>query len=74
MLLQAFELTGADKIFLGYLTVCIVSALIIIFAEPAIGSYGDSLWFCFAVGTTVGFCNLTAVTLIGRIVTVILSV
>ena len=33
----------------------------------------DALWYCFAVVTTTGFGDLAAVTLIGRILTVILG-
>ena len=74
MLLQAFRIAGADKIFLGYLVLYLVSAVVIMIAEPAIESYGDSLWYCFAVATTVGFGDFAAVTLVGRIVTVVLSI
>ena len=41
--------------------------------EESVKSFGDALWYCFAVVTTIGFGDITAVTNIGRILTVILS-
>ena len=74
LLLQTFKITGASKVFGGYLCLFLLAAGLLTIIEPAIQNYWDGLWFSFAVATTVGFGDYTAVTLVGRIVTVILSI
>ena len=74
MLINAFRTAGADKIISGYLLWFFIAALPIWVWEPYINSYGDSLWFCFASATTIGYGDYHAVTIVGRIITVILSV
>ena len=41
--------------------------------EPNITNFGEALWYCFAVVTTIGFGDITATSLVGRILTVILG-
>ena len=74
LLLHSFKYTGASKILGGYLIFFFLVAAVITLLEPGIANYGDGLWFTFAVSTTVGFGDVTAVTLVGRILTVILSI
>lgn len=74
MLKNAFKIAGADKIIIGYIAWFLLAAVPIWIWEPNIKSYGDSLWFCFASATTIGYGDVSAVTIIGRIITVILSV
>ena len=71
---QALKVTGADKFIGAYLVnYFIIAALSWIF-EPNIHSFVDSLWYCFATATTIGFGDLIAATLVGRILTVLLSI
>ncbi len=42
--------------------------------EPQVNSFGDGLWFCFVASTTIGFGDITAVTVLGRIVIVIITI
>lgn len=74
MLGKAFRTAGADKIISGYMIWFFLSALPIWLVEPGIHTYADSLWFCFASATSIGYGDYAAVTLIGRIITVVLSV
>ena len=74
MLRKAFATAGADKIIGIYLISFFIAAIPIWLIEPHINSYADSLWFCFASATTIGFGDCVAVTLVGRIITVILSI
>ena len=74
LLKDAFKTAGADKIISGYILWFFMSAVPIWLCEPNINTYQDSLWFCFASATTIGYGDVAAVTLIGRIITVILSI
>ena len=57
-----------------YLLVFFAFAFIIYRREAVFETYGDSLWYCFELVTTVGFGELVAVTRIGRILSILLSV
>jgi uncharacterized membrane protein (DUF106 family) len=48
-------------------------SLILMSLEPEMTTFGDALWYCFAVVTTIGFGDIKAVTLIGRLLSVILG-
>ena len=74
MLAKAFRTAGADKIIGGYMGWFFVAAALVWLFEPGIHSYGDSMWFCFASATSIGYGDLAAVTVPGRIITVVLSV
>ncbi len=74
MLINAFKTAGADKIISGYLLWFFIAAIPIWIWEPHINSYADSLWFCFASATSIGYGDYAAVTVIGRVITVILSI
>ena len=74
LLKHAFHIAGADKILLGFVAFFLVDAFVIWLVEPGITTYTDAIWFCFASATTIGYGDLTAVTLTGRIMTIILSV
>ena len=74
MLINAFRTAGADKIISGYLLWFFIAAIPIWIWEPHINSYADSLWFCFASATSIGYGDYAAVTVIGRVITVILSI
>jgi hypothetical protein len=71
--------TFAFEIILGLLTLIVASSLILMYVEPVGegtlgGSFGDSLWYAFAVVTTIGFGDFTAVSPIGRGITVMLGI
>lgn len=66
--------TYALEVILGLLTLIVAFALILMIYEESITNIGDGLWYCFAVVTTIGFGDITAVTPVGRILTVILGI
>ena len=74
ILRQAFREADVDIVFKGYLGCFVVIALLIWLAEPSIKTIPDSIWYCFAVATTVGFGDLAAATFLGRFLTIVLSV
>ena len=57
--------------FLGFI---FIDAFVILMAEPGITSYGDALWYCYVVMATVGFGDLVAVTFVGRIASVLITI
>lgn len=63
--------TGAIYIFWSYLAVVCIAAILLTFLEPNILRFADGLWYCFIASTTVGFGDIVATTLIGRIITVV---
>lgn len=65
--------THADQIIFGFVLFLLASAVIIQAAEPDIHRYVDALWYCYAVISTAGFGDIVAVTLIGRICSVLLT-
>lgn len=73
LLKQVFKAVKADKIIAVYLMYFLLAAVLIWILEPGISGFGDSLWYCFATATTVGYGDFAAATVAGRIVTVILS-
>ncbi len=74
ILKNVLKKTNADKIIAGFFVYVFITAGLILMFEPEIGSYGDALWYCYAVVTTVGFGDLQAVTFPGRFFSVLLSI
>lgn len=66
--------TFALEIILGLFTMVVASALVYQYFEPDMNSFGDGLWYAFAVVTTIGFGDINAVTPVGRAVTVFLGI
>ena len=74
ILRQVFHIAGADKLIGSYIIFFIVMSIIIWLVEPSITSFKDSVWFCFATATTTGYGDITAISLVGRILAIILSI
>lgn len=66
--------TRADKILVGFIVFLFAVAAVIELAEPDINRYCDALWYCYAVISTAGFGDVVAVTFIGKICSVLLTV
>ena len=66
--------TKAMNILIGFLTFLFIDAFVILLAEPGIETYADALWFFYAVLSTIGFGDVLAVTLIGRVGAVLLTI
>ena len=65
--------TFALEILFGLLATMVASALVLLTVEDTFTNFGDSLWYTFAVVTTIGFGDFTALTPIGRVISVILG-
>lgn len=70
VILKSFN---AEKILLGFLGYIALVSVVFVATEPNINTYGDSIWYCFAVITTIGFGDISAVTPIGRTITIMLG-
>ncbi len=66
--------TGAIHIFWSFVAFLCIAAGILTVVEPNIHTYGDGIWYCFIASTTVGFGDLYAVTTLGRIITVLVTI
>ena len=62
-----------EKFLLGFVVCFFAAALIIMLREPGINTYGDALWYTFVSCTSIGFGDYTCVTVLGRILTVFLT-
>lgn len=65
--------TGFNKFTASFVTYLLVASGILYLAEPGLHSYGDSLWYAFVTATTVGYGDLVATTILGRIICVTLT-
>ena len=74
MLRDIIRKTYAAEIIFGLVMLILTFSFLLTALEPAMGNYLDALWYCFALVTTIGFGDITAVTVPGRILSVILGV
>ena len=82
VLLKIIISTYSLEVLFGLLVTIVCFSLVFMTVEPqaadpsatnVIRTFPEALWYCFAVVTTIGFGDLTAITPIGRILTVILG-
>jgi len=66
--------TYSFEIFYGLLIFIVATSVVLQAFEPKLENFGDALWFCFAVVTTIGFGDLTCTSFVGRIMTVLLGI
>ena len=65
--------TFALEVLFGLLATMVAGALVLLIVEDVFANFGDALWYCFAVVTTIGFGDYVATSLIGRLITVVLG-
>ena len=66
--------TYAYEILLGLVLLMFAFALMLSMLEEGMPSFMDALWFCFATVTTIGYGDVIATTVLGRILSMILGV
>ena len=66
--------TYAAEILFGIVLLIVSFSVVLPVIEPGIGDFGDALWYCFAIVTTIGFRDISAVSVPGRILSVILGI
>lgn len=73
MLWMILKRIHADKILFTFIVNLFIVALLIDLAEPGIHTYSESLWYTYVSIATIGFGDIVAVTFIGRLLTVYIS-
>lgn len=66
--------TGALKFLTTYIIIFAGVSIGVWIVEPNIKTPIDSVWYCFSVATTIGFGDITAVTILGRVMSIFLSI
>ena len=66
--------TFAAEILFGLLLLILSFSFVFYTIETSVPTYGDALWYCFAVITTIGFGDIAVVSVFSRILSVILGV
>ena len=65
--------TYAAEILFGMLMLIVAFSIVLPQFDSGIPSFGDALWYCFAIVTTIGFGDFSAATLPGRVISVVLG-
>ena len=73
ILKKIIKKTYAAEILFGIVLLIVAFSLVLPAFEPGIDHFGDALWYCFAIVTTIGFGDIAATSVIGRILSVILG-
>ena len=66
--------TYAAEIIFGLVFMIVAFSIVLFYTESSIPTFEDALWYCFAIVTTIGFGDFTAVGLIGRVLSVVLGI
>ena len=74
VLKNVLKRTKADQIIYGFVVFFLIEALIVLLVEPGITNYWDAIWYLYSVFSTAGFGDLVAVTVIGRILSIFLTI
>lgn len=65
---------NGEKLMVGFICSFFIAAFLIMLKEPGITAYGDALWYTFVASTTIGFGDIVVTTLVGRLLTVYLTI
>ena len=74
ILARVLKETNADRLILSFIFFLFIIAFLIMLVEPGINTYGDALWYCYAVFSTCGFGDFAAATPIGRILSILITI
>ena len=74
ILRRILRATKVYRIALGFLLFFLIVTTVIWLEEPHIGTWRDSLWYCFSVVSTCGFGDIVVYSPASRVLSIILSV
>lgn len=66
--------TGAINIFFAYLGILLIGGSVLCLIEPQINTVFDGFYYSFVASTTIGFGDITPVTVPGKIITVLITI
>lgn len=73
LLHRIMKTTHMYSLLIGFLIGFVLTAIILWLADPAIKILSESLWYCFVSCTTIGFGDVVASSVLGRILTAVLT-
>ncbi len=73
IIIRILRTTGVLSLVQGFIAFLLLAALLLNWVEPELGGYSNNLWYLFASFTTIGYGDIVSTTLLGRIITVIVS-
>lgn len=73
-IIRILKRTGALKMLVSFIIFYCASSVAMWLFEPNVDTIGDGLWYCFVASTTIGFGDIVALTCLGRIITILVSV
>lgn len=65
--------TGTINMFIAYMVLLLVSGFLLMLIEPQVNGVFEGFYFSFVASTTIGFGDIVPVTLLGRIITIIVT-
>ena len=71
---QIIAKSHALEILSGLFLVVVGAAILLPACEPAIKNFGDELWYCFMLTTTIGLGDLAATTPAGRLISIVVGI
>ena len=74
ILMKIIRRSYALEILFGQMMLIASFSYVLMYTEESINDYWDGLWYCFAIVTTIGFGDIVATTIAGRILSVILGI
>lgn len=66
--------TKADRLVLGFVVFLLVVSGILWAVEPGMTTYREALWYCYAIISTSGFGDFVAVTFVGRVCSILVTI
>ena len=73
VLKKVIRQTYAEEILFSMMLLVVAFSMVLMRIETSINTFDDGLWYCFMLITTIGFGDLTVVTVLGRVLSVILG-
>lgn len=73
-LISIIRKTYTIEILYGLIILMLVTSILLTVVDDGFNNYGDALWYCFAVVTTIGFGDFTVTSFVGRMLSVMLGI